>query len=321
MKIELLALILISVFMITGCDGEPNFGVSGIFISTDYNEKCGCLNLHNPVYLHNKSNRDFKATVKTTYSPLSGYENHTNTHNISANSKKYLGCNATVAKHASPGSTNCSVAVSYNITGKDQISLLVVNELKVAATDFNIGLKDVIFAPSNCSRECLDPTHPLNSGECLSFTSPKDKSTTSKKLENAITFLASKIGQEIPKREIMDKFNVPHDPCSRGNLFMKDKTLVNQGQACEIDSSLSTLSDFPIDFIIDLPEELLGEYEIERDTTKVMFLNSSTAPKLSFSDNTPLTNDYGGFISSLQLIKSSIVITTQNGCLAMPYHN
>jgi phosphatidylglycerol---prolipoprotein diacylglyceryl transferase len=317
---------------LSGCRGAaqaPPNPIALVLTNPSADPQCQCANSRG-AYAQNTSDSthqfSWAAAIKDTFSN-NPVPNATGSSALGPGQKMFLGCTIYAPTN------QCRYQATYDIT---QQSVLRTNAKPLAAVFGAVSSPSISSCKASCESSKKDDPFP-----CLSLgvryyqaVAPLAQMVDS----------AQKIGKNVPKAEIMKRYNLQasDDTCQRGDIKTAGGKLINDGgtKFCVIPSadlptrvlkalnikSLEGPKPLKMDTI--LPQHLEAESEPNvraLDASHVLvFRSMNSAPHITFegAGSQELNKNFSGAVLGSAEIKplqggAQVIIATQNGCMSV----
>lgn len=174
----------------------------------------------------------------------------------------------------------------------------------------NQELISTSYSSKNCDVECKK-----NTSFCMLITKSNKGALTYdiKKLHD----LFSENHDVLIKTDLMNAFDVSDDPCQRGDTYTSNGYLQNSGVSCvfAIKADVSGLTE---NISFQMPDEIRGNFNRTPELL-FSFSHKSEAPYIKFDSY--LNEDFGGYVATMLLSSSRMLIGTEKGCILITEQN
>jgi hypothetical protein len=115
--------------------------------------------------------------------------------------------------------------------------------------------------------------------------------------------------------DVKKMFNVKDTACDRGDIEVSGDSIVNNGEACRIDSTIWVGED-PVPLVMHVPPEVQGRVTRADGQLTINFDNRERAFVLELQDEA-LNSELGGAIEVIEATPTKALITTEFACIGV----
>ena len=168
--------------------------------------------------------------------------------------------------------------------------------------------------PTECEAQCAP-----GGTFCMRVAVPvADNMST--KVSKARDLLADPNRDKVGHNELMSLFDQRQDSCNRDDTKLSGGLISNSGATnCSLTSDVSRGAT-KIKVTIGLPPQVTAVRTLNAQNMVLIFSDPTSSPTLSISD-ADFDQEYGGVIQRVAAAKSSAVVSTSRGCIALKIGN
>ncbi|WP_421980919.1 hypothetical protein [Roseibium sp.] len=168
----------------------------------------------------------------------------------------------------------------------------------------------------DCEAECSPGEQTEN---CLFVSNSVSRPEYKDRLIEFKNIVSRNPGSTIPKVEILELFDSPNDPCKRGDLIVSPELRFTNlsSEQCRLSYISRPLESVIGSIDVVIPKQISGRLNLSQDGYDLYFENHSSALQILMPTQA-LNDDYGGFVTEINVLGNLVLVQTQTACFAAP---